>query len=580
MQRKRLRLLIVIFLVLALTAFIFIRFSLLSSTKNYKATSKQTATSPIDLRPAIIAKLQSLIKTGSDGLYDLSIQKIEPDILASTVDVYGAKLTPNAQALKLLDSIKKAPDDVFTVTLDSLHISGINIDDLLHTSDIKLDSIVISKPVITCDHQPKTYNQLQREKDQRKTLYQKLIGQLKSVNIQSIIIQRCTYISKQKSKKEKIFNDVTMQFSNLQIDSSTQFDKQRVLFSKQVNISCNNFFTRTPDSLYFFKMSSVQINATDHSLIANNVAFIPRGSKAQFEKKLKYQDNRFDLLFPKVVAKNIDWWALTNNESFTSDEMELDNPIIKIYVDRSLPTSTGNYNVKDFPQQLLMEVPTKINVKTLRLHALNVSYEEFNPNTNKSGTVTFNNINGTITNISNILAVMKNYSHTIAKTTGLFMNAIPFTSTFSFDLKKYKTGNFSMQMSIGKLDKNIINPIAEPLGLFTVKSGVITKANTSIDGDNHTSNVNLLMLYNDLHLTPLKKDDGTDTTVHKKPLIGLFANVFFIKNANPAHGSDPRIMHVTVERTAPEAFFGFVWKSTLTGILKTIGLPEKYAGKR
>ena len=81
-----------------------------------------------------------------------------------------------------------------------------------------------------------------------------------------------------------------MQVSNLQIDSSTQFDNQRVLFSKQVNISCNNFITRTADSLYFFKMGSVQINATDHSLIASKVAFIPRGNKAQFEKKLKYQE--------------------------------------------------------------------------------------------------------------------------------------------------------------------------------------------------------------------------------------------------------------------------------------------------
>ena len=158
------------------------------------------------------------------------------------------------------------------------------------------------------------------------------------------------------------------------------------------------------------------------------------------------------------------------------------------------------------------------------------------------------------------------------------MNAVPFTSNLSFDLKKYKTGNFSMQMSIGGLDKNIINPIAEPLGLFTVKTGAVTSADTKIEGDNYTSNVNMLMLYNDLHLMPLKKDDGTDNGVHKKPITGFFANVFLIKNANPAHGNDPRIVQVKVERDG-QAFFGFVWKSMLTAILKTIGVPEKYADK-
>jgi len=281
-----------------------------------------------------------------------------------------------------------------------------------------------------------------------------------------------------------------------------------------------------------------------------------------------------------VVAKNIDWWALTNSESFTSDEVAIYNATIRDYVDRRLPTSPSDGNIKDFPHQLLMKVPMKINIKKIRLHGLSVSYEELNAAVNKSGTVTFNNINGIITHISNIPAVMNTYGYTTVEVKGLFMNKVPLTSNFSFNLKKYKTGNFSMQMSIGGLDSHILNPIAEPLGPFTVKTGTVTKADTKIEGDNYTSNVNMLMLYKDLHLTPLKKHNGTDTALHKKPVTSFFANVFFIKNANPAHGEDPRNEQVTVERNASEAFFGFVWKSILTGILKTIGVPEKYANKK
>ena len=576
MRKKWLGLTVIILLVAIVIAFIFIHNSLTGKT----TTAKQTTTSPIDLRPAIIAKLQSLVKTGSDGLYDLSIKEIEPDILSSTVDVLGVKLIPNEQVLKQLDSLQKAPDDIFTITLDSLHLTGINVDDLLHTSDIQLDSIFISKPTIICNHQPKEYNRAQRENDQQKTLYQKLTGQLKSVNIQSIIIQQCTYTGRQKNKTDKIFNDVTMQFNNLLIDSSTQFDKQRVFFSKKVNISCNNFISRTADSLYLFKIAAVQVNATDHSLVANQVAFIPRGNKEQFEKKIKFQDNRFDMLFPKVVAKNIDWWALANNESFICDEVQLHNSSIKDYIDRRLPTSDSTNNIQDFPHQLVMEIPLKIDIKKLRLYNFNVAYEEFNPSANRSGTVTFNDLNGTITNISNIPAVMKKYQRTTASITGLFMKEVSFNSDFSFDLKNYKTGKFSMQMSIASLSKDLLNPIAEPLGLFTIKTGTVTKADTKIDGDNYTSNVELKMLYNDLHLSTLKKESGTDTTKHKKPLIDFLANTVFIKNENPAHNNDPRIAQVKVDRSTSQAFFGFIWKGMLTGILQTIGLPKKYAGKR
>ena len=579
MRKKRFALYALIIIVLATAAFIFIRSRLLNTTKTNASSTIQNPTSPIDLRPAIIAKLQSLIKTGSDGLYNLSMQEIEPDIVASTVDIINAKLTPDSLALKHLDSLQQAPDDVYTISVDTLHITGINIDDLLHTSDIRLDSITVSKPVITCDHQPKPYNRLQRAKEQDETLYQKLAGQIKSAVIQSIIVRKCTYISKQKGNKQKIFNDVTMQASHLQIDSSTQYDKQRVFFSKQVNISCNNFMSRTADSLYFFKIGSIQIDATQRSLAAQQVAYIPRGSKSQFEKRLQYQDNRFNMQFPKIIARNIDWWALTNNESFTTDEVELYNATIEDYVDRRLP-ETGTGNIRDFPPQLLMEVPVKMNIKTLRLHKMNLSYEEFNPSSNKNGTISFNNIDGTISNISNIPAVMSKYAYTKATLKGLFMNSVLLTSNFSFDLKKSSTGNFSMQMNVDSIDKDVLNSIAEPLGLFTIKTGKVTKAGVKIKGDNYKSEVNLLMLYNDLHLIPLKKNEGNDTSMHKKTVIGFFANTFIIKNNNPAHDNDPRIINTNVNRSPSEAFFGFIWKSILTGILKTIGLPEKFGGKR
>src|SRR3954464_15888217 len=80
------------------------------------------AQSAVDLRPLIVKKLQQLVKDGSDGLYDLSIEKLEPDISKSQLDVINAKLTPDSAALQKLDSAKKAPDDIYKISLQALHI--------------------------------------------------------------------------------------------------------------------------------------------------------------------------------------------------------------------------------------------------------------------------------------------------------------------------------------------------------------------------------------------------------------------------------------------------------------------------
>ena len=65
------------------------------------------ALSVLDLRPAIIAKLQQLVKDGSNGLYTLSIQKIDPDLLSSKLDVVDGVIAIDTAAMQRLDESKK-----------------------------------------------------------------------------------------------------------------------------------------------------------------------------------------------------------------------------------------------------------------------------------------------------------------------------------------------------------------------------------------------------------------------------------------------------------------------------------------
>jgi hypothetical protein len=119
----------------------------------------EEANSVLDLRPRLIARLQELVKQGSDGLYDLSIEKIEPDLLKSTVQVFNVKMTPNEAGLANLVKAKKAPDDVFEISAPTLIIEGIGVEDLLKKQVIDLKTVLITDPVIMVNHQKRPYNQ-------------------------------------------------------------------------------------------------------------------------------------------------------------------------------------------------------------------------------------------------------------------------------------------------------------------------------------------------------------------------------------------------------------------------------------
>ncbi len=60
---------------------------------NMSATKLKSA-SPLDLRPAAIAKLQSLVQSGSDSLYLLRIDSIHTNVSSGTITLSGVALTP------------------------------------------------------------------------------------------------------------------------------------------------------------------------------------------------------------------------------------------------------------------------------------------------------------------------------------------------------------------------------------------------------------------------------------------------------------------------------------------------------
>jgi hypothetical protein len=184
---------ILIIVILAAVAVLYIHFSAEANDPKQKIPKAESA---VDIRPLVVKKLQQLIKEGSDGLYNLSVEKLEPDITHSQLDLINATLIPDTSALQKLNVLKKAPDDVYKISLDSLHINGITINDVIHSDNIQLDSIFLYNSVVEVYHDPKPYNAEQRKEDSSITLYQKVMKQVKSVSVNSIIVKHATLISK------------------------------------------------------------------------------------------------------------------------------------------------------------------------------------------------------------------------------------------------------------------------------------------------------------------------------------------------------------------------------------------------
>src|SRR6185312_8957652 len=95
---RRLFFIFIFIIVIVSAAYFYIRFVVLKAKDFEPEYSKSKSVA--DLRSAIIAKLQQLVKNASGGLYDLAIGKIDPHVSDLSIDISNAILTLDSATIK------------------------------------------------------------------------------------------------------------------------------------------------------------------------------------------------------------------------------------------------------------------------------------------------------------------------------------------------------------------------------------------------------------------------------------------------------------------------------------------------
>jgi hypothetical protein len=570
--RKFLLITICVLIAIGIGGYLYTRFHVLK-TKDFKP-DKSKERNVTDLRPAIIAKLQQVVKDGSGGLYKLSIGEINPDVAASRVDVKDAVIDIDSTALKRMDDLKQLPDELFRIKFDSLRIDGFGIADLLDKKNMSINEIYVNNPVIETYHRSRSYNESGNHKGDSLTLYQRLAGNIKKISIGKISIEHGTFNNHNLDHKDNVthLNNIRVRMENVLVDSSTQYDKSRYLFAKHTNIRAENYNVLTADKMYLFKAAVITVSGEQHRMIAQDVELEPYGGIKRYESKMPYRKTIYHIKVPRIELKNVHWWGMINRKEYKASEVEFVEPVVRAFTDYRLPPVLVKRN--NYPQQLLMEVPSPVSVNKINLHKLKVIYEEYDTGVKKTTAAIIDNINGSILHISNVKEEIREHPAAVFTASGLFMNKVRTTGSISFNFKEYRTGKFTADFHMDTLDNTTVNPLSEPMVLFTVKRGQMQQGKIHITGNNFNANAKIAMYYNNLHVTPLKADSNSQGKLKKKHLRSFVANVFLIKNSNPAGGT-LREPGLSLTRDLHGGFFKMIWQCTMGEIVKTVGLPVK-----
>lgn len=380
-----------------------------------------------------------------------------------------------------------------------------------------------------------------------------------------------TYYNRKKNDKQVHFEKLNFVFTDLLMDATTQYDQSRFLFAKDCRIALKGYVLNTADSLYRLTANKLEVRTRDKMMEVEKIRLKPRVSYGAFYNRIKHQKDIFNIEINKLLFDKVAWWSLLEEEAFIARKLDIKEGSIKVYNDKSQPIDPRS-KLGKFPHQLLARLKFDIRVDTVKLSDFNVSYEELNPKTERTGTVVFNNVSGLMTNITNNKERIRANEECRVDARAKFLGEAPLKASFIFDLNSTEKGNFSVQASVGALQQDRLNEVLMPLALVKVNKVNLKSLDVALKGDNYRATGKIKLIYSDLNVTALRRKG--DSLAERK-LFSFIANNFVLKKENPVPNEAVRVEQGEHEHESNKSFFNLVWKTIFSGAAKTVGYEKK-----
>ncbi len=358
-----------------------------------------------------------------------------------------------------------------------------------------------------------------------------------------------------------ILNNVMFTAKDIQrLQSGTNI--KNLIGRSKWRLSADGFSFLSENKSYKYDVGAFEVNNENGTMRINHFSVLPMMSEAAFAKSLKYQDDRYDLNFRDISLSGLNINKLINERILEAENVTL-QPTLKIFNDRTVTPNPAS-KVGKYPHQQLQQVKFPFTIRKINIRNGSVYYKERGALSKQTGIVSFENISGVISNVTNVKAAIASNNMLVLNASALFMGVSKLQTTWKLPLNT-TNGSFQVSGNAGAFDANALSVMTEPLGMATIKSGKVNKLDFTMTGTDLEAKGVSTLLYEDLKVDILKRDS---LELKKKGLMSFVTN-FLVKNSNPQGGGAVRKGAINQQREITKSFFNLLWKSIFAAAKKT-----------
>jgi hypothetical protein len=513
-------------------------------------------------------KLETAVREKSDGLYKIKYDSLDMDEIGGYLSISNMNLTYDSSRYLAIRKSGKEPAFLLNIQIPEISVSGVKTPRALIEKEISGRKLEIKNPVINI-----MYTNL---KDTARSLpqqeiYEQILGNLNLIQADTVLVTGAQITtSNHATKKTGIrLQDVFITLVNVKVDSTGNADTSRIFFAKEATVSCGKLTLPSANKLYDYSVTDLSVNSVSRLFRIKNFRVIPALNEEAFVNALPTQDDRFDISISNIEIQNINL-PLLFEEKIIADNLLIPAMSLKIYRDLEKPRDTKN-RLGTYPQQLLHTIPVTFRVKKVVVTNGVLEYKEKSSVTRQSGKVRFNDINLTLTNVTNDKKAIAANQVMTATMGAKFLGKTPLKASWKF-YHLHPKGRFDLEGSLGAIEGSSLNSLTEPMGPATIEKGRFNGAEFNLQGHDYGIDGSVKLLYEDLKVAMLEKDQGSDE-LDKKSLTSFLANLI-VKNSNPKRNDPVRVAQVHLERDMNHSIFYLIWKAFFKGIKETVGIKK------
>lgn len=533
-------------------------------------------------RPVLTSILQNVIIQASDSLYRLDVSDINVNIFLGNVTIDEIHIYPDTNTYNFFKAKRIAPENTFELKIKRLSLKNIRPFKIYFKREIELDDIIIREPDLVVE-----YNRLRFQRKNKsdtiqdnRTLYQRIQYLINSIRVEGILLSNVNfqYIDKSLSVSNPTItsvNKLQIRLRDILIDSVAQFDTTRLFSAAEISADLREYDYLTSDSLYIFKLDRLQLSTLKKDLIVTNVSLMPRYDEMTFSRLFETQKERYRLVVDSLKVEDINYPALLDERLVRAHKIRIVKPDLGVFLNREKERVSFDKG-KNFPALLLRNANWTIDTDTVEIRNGSILYTEYNPETESKGTISFQNLRGTISNATNdSLAVSKKGFAKINLRT-IVQQKGDLRININLNLND-NAGAFTVNASLAPTPISAFNSVTRPLAKVMVSSGEINSLEFTANGNVNSARGVVKLNYSDLNVILMKTDE--ENNLKRMGLISVVANALLIKRDNPERNSAMRISYPFYTREPHGSFFNLIWKVLFTGVKESLGVTKEQEAK-